>query len=891
MRRLYIILFILIPFIAYGQENRQVKKYVDGSVVDSQTKHGIYSASVSLLTVSDSIFIKGLLTDSVGRFSISVPEKRKYILKVSMIGYSTSYIDIETPLKDNHLDLGNILLEDKSILLSEAVVIANIPPIVVKGDTIEYNSNSYMADEHAMLKDLINNIPGLEADDNGNILANGKPITKIMVDGKEFFGNDISLALSSLPADMIKKLQVFKNESDLSKITGFKDKKPEQVLNLVVKEELKRTILGEAVGGLGSDNRYVADVQGRYLSDDEQLVFIAQSSNITDSPLSLGNKDDKTKNLATNFYISPMDKMNFGLYVKYLGDDNVSETYDNTQYYLQNGDRISKQNILNRASADRISTGMNFSWKVDSMTMIYARISYAISDQKNINRSNGLSFVENVNDSTITNYNNQSNSNEYTLNNSITIGRRLNSKGRSVSLVLDYTMRNNKSKGNNLSSTLYTDLSPSINLDQKLQSDDNTQSYGFSLDYVEPIAKDKSIKLSYSMNKNNSESNKTTWRKDDLEEYSILDKDYTRQTKNDNTNQLFSIEFMSVKEKYNYIIGFSVDPSSSHSQILGVDSIIDNLEQHLVNYSSSFNLYYEPTSNSSLNINYYGKTDQPGIRQLSADTTVINATNKTFGNPGLKPSYNNRIDLSYQKSDYGTGSFLVIALGADYTFNSIVNYTVIDRQGNSENTFRNVDGNWGTSASFLINSPLRNKRFTVNSATSINYDRRIGFSNASKSKTYNYIISQNASVKYKINKFENLLRTGIIFNIAENNLSQVENQKTTTFKLQDKFTWRLPYDIIMQSDIVYSYFYGFGSDFKRNEVLWNASISKNFLKNKNANLKLEMFDILNDRNNIKRVVTSNFSSDSRTNTISRYFLLTFSYKLNIFKGDQNNMNG
>lgn len=890
MKKLLVIFLILIPFFAYGQRISEQKGSIEGIVTDSWTHKSIYSASISLLTLSDSLFVKGILTDSIGQFKISVPEKSKYILKISILGYESSFINVETTAEHPHLKLGNIQLKDKAILLTEAVIMGDIPPIIVKGDTIEYNSGSYIPDEHAMLKDLINNIPGLEADEYGNILANGKPITKIMVDGKEFFGNDIPLALSSLPADMIKKLQIFKDESETAKITGFKDKDPEQVLNLVVKDELKRSILGEAQSGYGSDERYTASASSQYMNDERQLTFLGRASNITDSPWAVSNQKDKEQTAGTNIYIIPLKKMKLGIYGRYSGDNNVSETYDNTEYYLENGDRISKQNMLSRTDANRISTGFNLSWEIDSMTMIYARMAYVFSDTKNINKSNGVSYVQEAVDTTTSNYRNETKGDSYSLNNAVTIGKRLNKNGRTISLSLDYTTRNNNSRGTNNSSTIYTGSNPSIYLDQKIKSKNNSQSYGFSVDYVEPAGKDNMIKFSYSLNRNDADLDKKTWKKDNLGNYTIMDSAYTRETKNDNTNQRFSIDFMSIRDKFNYSVGFSVDPSSSHSQVWMLDSIIDNLRQNVVNYSPSFNFSYEPSSNSSLDFNYYGNTGQPTTRQLSADTTIINATNKTYGNPGLKPSYTNRMDITYQKSDYEKGRFIIASLGANYTFNSIVSYSNIDNLGNSENTFRNVDGNVGANASFLINTPLRNKKFTINSSTNINYDRRVGYSNNRKAKTYNYVISENSSFKYKIKKFENTFRAGVTFNIAENNLSQVENQNTTIYKLQNSFTWKLSFDIILQSDIVYSHFSGFGSDFKENETLWNASISKNFLKNKKANIKFEIFDMLNDRNNLKRVVTSNFSSDSRTNTISRYFLITFSYKFNVFKGGQDNTN-
>lgn len=890
MRQVLTILLLCFSLSVVAQSGSEKGGYVVGTILDKKDNESIYGAMISLLQPGDSTFIKGTTTDSIGRFSLKI-NPGKYILTAYFMGYKRYAINIKSTTEKPDISLGNILFEDNAILLGEAIVVGEIPPIVVKGDTIEYNSESYKPEENAVLRDLINNIPGMEVDESGNITANGKPVKKILVDGKEFFGNDIPLALANLPASMIKKLQLFKDESESAKITGFKDKEREQVLNLVVKEELKQSIFGKAFAGYGSDDRYKADLNVNYMKGETQATLIGRTSNVSDSPMYMSNGEDRDRSLGGSVYLSPLEKMKLGFYTRYSENDNIAESKSNRETYLENGNRISKQDMKSKNKNDGLNFGFNLNWEIDSMTTVYARSNIRLNKTENENVSNGISYAKGGRDTTFTSYNTLNRGDGYSVNSSITAGRKLNDKGRAVSLTLNHSIRDNNEKGTNNSSTDYVGpaATPSIHLDQKSKTDSKNDSYGFALSYVEPLGKDNLLQFSYNYNKSTSNRDKNTWSKDNMtEEYTILDSAYTRETNNKNVTQNISLEFQSTKEKYNYTIGFSIDPSSSKSNVWLRDSLIDEVKQNVVNYSPSFRFSYTPTTSSSFDINYYGNTNQASSSQLSADTTIVNASNKYYGNPDLKPSYSNRFDISYQKSDYEIGRFMFISAGFDYTFNQIASYSIIDDLGNTENTYKNVNGNMGANLSTTYNTPLKNKKFTVSTSTYVNYNRNVGFTNEKKTITNNVVIGENLMGKFKSKILETTLRLGATFNITKNNLSENNDKNTAIYTFQNQTTLNIPYDFSLHSNIRYTRYSGYGDDFKTNETLWNISISKKFLKEKKGLLKLEFFDILNDRNTLSRVVTSGYSSDTRTNSINRYFMVSFSYQFNIFRGGKGN---
>ncbi len=889
MRPILIILLFCFSLSVIAQSVSEKDGYVAGTVLDKNDNEPIYGAIISLLQPGDSTFIQGTTTDSIGQFRLKLDNGR-YILTAYYMGYKKRAFNIESTNEKPDVRLGNIIFEDNAILLGEAIVVGDLPPIVVKGDTIEYNSESFKPDENAYLRDLINNIPGMEVDEHGNITANGKPVVKILVDGKEFFGNDIPLALANLPANMIKKLQLFKDESESAKITGFKDNGNDQVLNLVVKDELKKSIFGKAIGAYGSDDRYKVDFNLNYMRNETQATLLGRTSNVTNSPMNMNNGEDKERSLGTSFYLNPVENMKLGIYSRISENDHLTESKSNTQTYLENGDRFSKQAMRNNSKNDGFDFGFNFIWEADSMTTIFARSNIGLRKDENENKSQGISYTLGESDTTFTSYNTLTKGDGYNVNSSITAGRKLNSEGRAVSLTFDQSTRDNNNKGTNNSLTEYVGPSakPHIQLDQRTKTDSKSDSYGFAFSYVEPITDNNLLQFSYNYNKMTSDNDRNTWKKDHIGNYTVLDSAYTRKTTNKYITQNIGLEFQSTKEKYNYTIGFSVDPSSSKSNVWLLDSLIDEVKQNVVNYSPSFRFSYNPTSSSSLDVNYFGSTSQASSSQLSADTTIINASNKYYGNPDLKPSYNNTLDISYQKSDYEVGSFIFVSAVFDYTFNQIASYSIIDVLGNTENTYRNVNGNLSANLSGSYNTPLKNKKFTVSTSMSVNYTRSVGFTNEKKAITNNYVIGDNLMGKFKSKLFETITRIGATFNIAKNNLSEDNEQNTAIYTLQNQSTLNLPYDISLHSNVRYTLYSGYGDEFKKNEILWNMSVSKKFLKGKKGLLKFEIFDILNDRNNLSRVVTSGYSSDTRTNSLNRYFLVSFSYQFNIFKGGKDN---
>src|SRR5882724_2901467 len=151
------------------------------------------------------------------------------------------------------LDIGELILTSESSLLAAVTVGKEVAPVSIRNDTIEFNAGSFKTRPDAVVEDLLKKLPGVQVDKNGNIKANGEQVKKVLVDGKEFFGNDPKVATKNLPADAIEKVQVFDKKSDQSQFTGFDDGNSQKTINLTIKKDRKHGVFGKATAGAGGD--------------------------------------------------------------------------------------------------------------------------------------------------------------------------------------------------------------------------------------------------------------------------------------------------------------------------------------------------------------------------------------------------------------------------------------------------------------------------------------------------------------------------------------------------------------------------------------------------------------------------------------------------------------
>ncbi|MDO4755635.1 MAG: TonB-dependent receptor [Parabacteroides sp.] len=903
---IFILFLMLLTTAAYAQRGVEIS----GNVIDKKTNEPIEQATVRLLGEKDSTMVGGVATSRKGQFVLKNIKKGNYLLHISFVGYEPLFQPLRITGKTSKIKLGELFLNDGSIHLDEAVIVGKAPEVTINNDTIIYNADSYKVAEGSMLEDLLKKMPGVEVDSEGKITVNGKEIKKILIDGKEFFSDDPKVASKNLPSKMIDKVQVLDKLSDMAKMTGFDDGEEETVINLTVKPGMKQGWFGNAFAGYGSENRYEGNFMvNRFINNDQFTLMggINNTNNMGFSDLATnmfqgmggagrrgggaGNGITTSGNIGSNFSKEFNPKLTIGGNLRYSHSDNEAISKSKRQNILT-GDSSSyyNENNASNTKSNNIGADIRMEWKPDSLTQIIFRPSFSYSNNRKRESSmfNTLDTYQDTINIGKSNY--ESDGEGYNLNARLEFSRKLNSEGRTLSGSFNGGLSDSYNKGLNYSNTEYRmTTTPGQNnelIDQRFRYDNKGFNYRVYLSWVEPIGHNNFIQATYSIRQNKQESLKNSYTKEiGSEEYSILDTAYSKSYRNNFINQQVSLAFKSIRSKFDYTIGLTVDPSHSTSENFVGDTTLSKLSRNVVNLSPMVRFNYKFDKRTNLRINYRGRTSQPSMTQLQPVADISNPLNTTIGNPDLKPSYSNDMFVHFQKFIPEKQTAFIIMANFNYVINAIVNKSAyIGNTGKRITTYDNVNGNHNTNVRFMFNSPLKNKKFTVNSMSMVSFANSNGFINSEKNTNKNLVLMERAGIDFRSDYLDLGINGNIRYNRTRNSLQGQSELNTFNFGVGGTTTIYLPFDFKIESDINWSTNSGYSDGFKLNEVLWNASASKSFLKGKQATLRFKIYDILKQRSNISRSVTASYTQDTEYNTLGSYFMFHFIYRFSIFKG-------
>ena len=905
---LLMLLMILFSPMAFAQQSGV---NVTGSVVEQGSDTPIEQATVRLLNVKDSAMVRGVVSARNGSFTLKNVKKGSYLLHITFIGYDPLYQPLQITGKKNPVNVGKLELSDGAIELGEAVVIGKAPEVTVRNDTVEYNADSYKVTEGSVLEDLLKKMPGVEVDSEGKITVNGKEVKKVMVDGKEFFSDDPKVASKNLPAKMIDKLQVLDKKSDMAQMTGFDDGEEETVINLTVKPGMKQGWFGNAYGGYGSKDRYEGNAMVNRFVNNDQITFMGGANNTNNMGFSdlastmfsgmgggggrrggfgAGSGITSSGNAGLNFSkeFKP-DKLTLGGNTRYSHSDNDARSKSDRQNILP-GDSSSYDNseAMSRTKSDNFGVDFRLEWKPDTMTQLIFRPSFSLSHSMNDNFSDATT-LDNERDTVNTNKsNNYSESNGYNLNASIDFSRKLNNKGRVFSATLSGGNSDSYSDGMNRSDIVYfnqTDALKNSIIDQRSRYDNKGFNYRAYVSWVEPIGHNNFIQATYSISQRKQEALKNVYNQDADGIYNVLDSAYSQSYRNNFISQRASLSFKSQRAKFNYTIGLNLDPSYSSSENFVGDTTLSKITRKVVNLSPMAQFNYMFDKRTNLRIMYNGRTSQPSMTELQPVADISDPTNITIGNPDLNPRYTNNVFIRFQQfTPEKQRAFMIMANGS-YIINDIVSYTSYNQEtGVKTTTYKNVNGNYSGNVRMMLNTPLKNKKFSINSMTMASFANSNGYINEEKNTNLNLILSERGGIDFRSSYLDLGVNGNIRYNATSNSLQKENNQNTFNYGAGGYTTIYLPLNFKIESDVNWSTNSGYGDGFKQNEVLWNASASKSFLKNNQGTLRFKIYDILQQRSNISRSVTASYIQDSEYNTLGSYFMVHFIYRFSIFKG-------
>lgn len=912
-RYLMLMILVLISVSVYGQRAKRVD--VKGTVVEAGTSTAVEQATVRLLSVKDSTYINGVASEKNGSFTLKNIQAGNYLLHITYIGFEPLYQPLQITGNTNPVDIGKMELHDGSILLGEAVVVGKAPEVIVRNDTIEYNADSFKVSEGSALEDLLKKMPGVEVDDDGKITVNGKEIKKILVDGKEFFSDDPKVATKNLPSNMVEKVQVLDRLSEMARMTGFDDGDEETVINLTVKPGMKSGWFGNAFAGYGSEERYEGNFMVNRFMNNDQITLMGGLNNTNNMGFSDlgstmfsgmggggrggfgggGGGITSSGNLGLNFSKEFNPKLKLGGNARYSHSDNLSVNRYDTENYrgetvFDMGDSR-RNNINNNIGAD-----FRLEWNPDDKTQLIFRpnIRYSKTDQSNNSNSVGLDANRDTINTNMTRYDSEGEG--YNLDARLEFSRKLNDDGRVFSVSLSGGLNDTYYDASNLNETYYAHKEDDLR-DEKIRNDNTGFNYRAYVSWVEPIGNNNFIQGTYSINQQKQESLKNVYTKDfDTGEYTVIDTAQTKNFRNNFINQRISLSFKSVREKFNYTIGFNVDPSYSRSENFIGETTLSDLDRSVVNFSPVAQFRYNFSRQKNLRIDYNGRTRQPSMSQLQDVADYSDTRNVIYGNPDLKPRYVNDLSIRMQSfSQESQFAYMVMANGS-YTMNDIISYVtnLNDGSGNKTTTYKNMNGNYNGNLRFMFNTPLKNRKFSINSMSMVSYNNaNTMFGDLqedgvtvveSKNTNRNTMMMERGGIDYRSDLFDLGINGNIRYTRSRNTIQEQSNQDIYNYGLGGRTTIYLPLEFKIESDINWSTNSGYSNGYEQNTVLWNASASKSFLKGNAATLRIKVYDILKERSNISYSANANASTFNEYNTLSSYFMVHFIYKFSIFKG-------
>jgi len=886
------------------------QRSIQGKILDKSNEGAIELATVRLLKKADSTLVMGGLTDSRGSFTLSKVKDGDYLIEVKYLGYKNSFTPVQ--MEGKNLLLKNIYIEQKENELAAVEVRGMAAQMNVRGDTIEYNTAAYKLAENAAVEELLKKLPGVTVDADGKVTVNGEEIKKIRVDGKKFFDGDIQMATKNIPVDMVDKVQVIDKKSEMAELTGFEDDNTERIINLTIKANRKKGVFGNITAGGGADKdkgfRYDANAFINILNGESQSAIIGGANNTNSMRSGRGRGGmsgggggiTETQNFGLNNNTELSSKLKIGGDASYNHSTNTSETSSERESWMQGSTFTNYSESLSKRENHQANLRLEMEWNIDSVTTLIVQPNIGMNKSFS-NSSNNNRYFEELDTISWGGSNNYSEGEGQNAGVNLIFNRKsTQKKGRTFTMNFGGSFNNSESEGFN-KSVKNTRTATSV-IDQRNTNVSDSYSTNMRVSFVEPLFNLKNfLELSASYNSNNRTSEKLQYDQDSNGDYTVLDSTYSNEFKNRFFNEALELNYRHQETDYNYMIGLRAEPSQTYSTNYYKNGEELTRENIVLNYSPSAQFRYNFGRRQFVRLQYRGRTSQPSIEQMQPVKNNDNLMREPIGNPDLKPSYSQNLGLMYSTFNQTRFSSFSAGLNGNFTKDALVSNSIYDETGKEYTQTVNAGkAPFNASANMMYNTPLVKNRLQFNTRTEVSYSKRYGYSDRTGnenpfidenneilrlgflSDTKNWGASENLSLTFNTDVIEIGLRGSVRYSGTENNLNNNRRQETWDWTGASNLNLYLPYNFTVSTDINYTTREGYSS-FNQDELVWNASIDKSVFKKK-GNITLRMFDILQQRLNIRESIGDNYRSLSRFNTLTSYFMVSFTYKLARFGG-------
>ena len=810
MKYLYKAAFLIVLLIS-GVLNAQAQNYsLKIKLVDKSNGEPVGYATVAVTPDGKTEVFKYTQSDDQGAAEIKGIPAGKYKVAAILMGYD-NYEEVIDINKD--VDLGTKQMNVQANFLKGATVSDVGNPITVKKDTITHNVTLIKSADNDVLEDLLKKLPGIEVSSDGSITANGKSISKIQIDGKQFFLDDPSIASKNLPANIIERISVVDKKSEQAEFTGIDDGEEETVLDLGIRKGMMNGWFGNVMGGGGydlqgkgaiNDPRYQAAAMVANFTESKQLAFIGNANNTNNRGFNDmaagamggmrgggmrggqggmgggwgGNGISSSYMAGFNGGYTWNDKSEIVGNAMFNGNERYVEEKTSRQTFQKDGSTLyADDDGFTRTSTYGVRAGARADWKVSKNTSLLFEPNFNLGwgdfeDRSTFSTDKGVNGnIDKVNDGNSASF---GDSHSQRANGRILWRQRLGKPGRTISVNARYGLNNSDMEGYNQSVTrTYNRIgdsyingepvywSDSTVIDQKYITESKSTSANGRVSYTEPLGKNFYLEANYSYNYSKNTSVKNTYDKDGAGNYSVRDEYYSSDISNQVHRHNAGINFRKQEEKYNITVGASLQPQTTINQTKrgGIDT---TLTLKVLNWSPNARIDFNFSDYRMLRLNYRGQSTQPSLTQMMPVPDNSNPQRVTLGNMGLNPSFSHNFFMMFNNTNMKTYASFNANVNFSYRTNNIVNASWYDGNGVQYTVPMNNDkGAWSGRVFMMYNTPIGKSRFSFMTFTNANYSTGVSLVgdtgiDATDSKSYLNIANYTQNGTQTLGVGENL---------------------------------------------------------------------------------------------------------------------------------------
>ena len=917
---------LALSFTALSQNSSRIT--VKGILVDTLGAP-LPFATVMLLEPKDSALVNFGRSGDNGEFEFKNVKRQKFIFKASFVGLLPCQYDV-VPNETPTLDMGKLLMKPITKELLEVVVRTARAPLSIKGDTIEYNAASFKVPPGSTVEDLLRKLPGMQVNQDGSITAQGQDVKKVTVDGKSFFGNDPKLATKNLPADAIQKVQVFNDKTEQSKITGVDDGKKEKTINLELKDDAKKGGFGKIKVGVGTDSRAEARANYNRFDPKKQFAIVGFGNNLNQSGLSWNDYQDFKGSQSFNWgdeadfgfgsnmrFIRfddsddglsiPIGNNNEGLSESYAGGANYNydtkKTKFSSNYFLNKSTRtLDKKALTQRFFQDyTLNTNdtsltqntnlshrasLRFEKTIDSLNtlILIGNGRYSTGDASQLNSIQQQTLEASNILPRRTTIDNGTNSSSF---NAQAIGlyrHKFKKKGRNFAASVTYNALNSDAEATQKSINklmLATNPTDSINAIDQINDNNNLQKVvKSSLFYLQPISKTFFWESFYNFNNRSQEVERTLSDKlnDVLKRNDSLSRYYT----NDLRYNRLGTSIRYSDKGLNITVGLAAQQFNldGESKATKTAALSEPISRSFFTLLPKIGFNWDMKNNRFLYADFNMSTQEPQLRDLQPIVDNSNPLYLRKGNPDLLPTLEHGVSLGYNM--FNPANFINVYINLDYNYykNQIVYNQSFNEQGQTITSPTNVSGGNSIGSYLGFGFPIIKTKLTMNLNSSFNISKNPIYINDQRNNTNN----NNYNVGLRINltpsdKFTLYGNANFGINKTSYELPTAPNQTIYNNTYGGEMNVAFGKEFYFSSTLNYNIFKNVTNGFNQDLPILGLSMYKLVGKNKKSEIRVTANDVFKKNVGITQNAYQNYVLRSRTETLSRYVMLSYTYNM------------